>query len=68
VRAENGVGEEIVHELLRRVVVHRDLLEHDITLLVDLGERRREHHVGHHLERRVDVPIRNARVDDGVLA
>ena len=57
-----------MHELLRRVLVHRDLLEHDLALLVELGERRREHHVGHHLERVLDVPVGHARVDDGVLA
>ena len=66
--AEDGLREEVVHELLRRVLVHRDLLEHDLALLVDLGEGRREDHVGHDLERRLDVVIGDARVDDGVLA
>ena len=65
---EDGLREQVVHELLRRVLVHRDLLEHDLALLVDLGERRREDHVGHHLERRLDVMVGDARVDDGVLA
>jgi hypothetical protein len=65
---EDCLREEIVHELLRRVLVHRDLLEHDLPLLVDLGERGGEDHVGHHLERRLDVMIRDAGVDDGVLA
>ena len=59
--------EEVVHELLRRVLVHRDLLEHHLALLVDLGEGGREDHVGHHLERRLHVVIGDARVDDGVL-
>ncbi len=66
--AEDGLREEVVHELLRRVLVHRDLLEHDLALLVDLGEGGREDHVRHHLERRLDVVIGDARVDDGVLA
>ena len=66
--AEDGLREEVVHELLRRVLVHRDLLEHDLALLVDLGEGGREDHVGHHLERRLDVVVGDARVDDGVLA
>ena len=66
--AEDGLREEVVHELLRGVLVHRDLLEHDLPLLVDLGERGREDHVGHHLERRLDVVVGDARVDDGVLA
>ena len=65
--AEDGLREEVVHELLRRVLVHRDLLEHDLALLVDLGEGRREDHVRHHLERRLDVVVGHARVDDGVL-
>ena len=66
--AEDGFREEVVHELLRGVLVHRDLLEHDLALLVDLGEGGREDHVGHHLERRLDVVVGDARVDDGVLA
>ncbi len=59
-RAEHRLGEEIVHELLWCVVVHRDLLEHDLALLVELGERRREHHVGHHRERLFDVFVGHA--------
>ncbi len=65
---EDGLREQVVHELLRRVLVHRDLLEHDLALLVDLGKRRREDHVGHDLESRLDVMVGNACVDDGVLA
>ena len=57
-----------MHELLRRVLVHRDLLEHDLPFLVELGERRREDHVGHHLESLLDMPVGYARVDDRVLA
>ena len=49
--AEDRLGEEVVDELLRRVLVHRDLLEHDLPLGVELGERGREDHVGHHVER-----------------
>ena len=66
--AEDRLGEQVVHELLRRVLVHRDLLEHDLALLVEVGERRREHHVGHHLHRFLDVAVGHARIDDGVLA
>ena len=33
-----------------------------------IGERRCEHHVGHHLERDVEVVVGDARVDDGRLA
>ena len=66
--AEHRLREEVVDELLRRVLVHRDLLEHDLALLVDLGERGREDHVGHDVERRLDVVVGHAREDDGVLA
>ena len=55
-------------EILRRVLVHRDLLEHDLPLLVELAERGREDHVGHHRDRLLDVPVGHAGVDDGVLA
>ena len=65
---EHRLREEIVDELLRRVLVHRDLLEHDLALLVDLRERGREDHVGHDLERRLDMAIGDAGEDDGVLA
>ena len=61
--AEDGLREEVVDELLRRVLVHRDLLEHDLALGVELGERRREDHVGHHVDRRLEVRVRHARVD-----
>ena len=64
---EHGLREEVVHELLRRVLVHRDLLEHDLPLLVHFGEGGREDHVRHHLERRLDVVVGDARIDDGVL-
>ena len=56
--AEDGLREEVVHELLRRVLVHRDLLEDDLALGVELRERRREHHVRHHVDRRLEVRIR----------
>ena len=65
---EDGLREEVVHELLRGVLVHRDLLEHDLPLLVDLREGGREDHVGDHLERLLDVVVGDPRVDDGVLA
>ena len=60
--------EEVVDELLRRVLVHRDLLEHDFALLVELGERGREDHVRHHRERGLGVAVGDARIDDRVLA
>ena len=36
--AEHGLGDQVVDELLRLVLVHRDLLEHDLALGVDLDE------------------------------
>ena len=55
-------------ELLRLVLVHCDLLEHDLALGVELGERRGEDHLAHHLECRVQPLVRHPRVDHRVLA
>ena len=66
--AEHGLGDQVVHELLRRVVVHRDLLEHDVALGIELGERGREHHLAHHVHRRLELVVGDARVDERVLA
>ena len=66
--AEDGLREEIVDELLRRVLVHRDLLEDDLALRVELRERRREDHVGHDVDRRFEVRVGHARVEHRVLA
>jgi hypothetical protein len=65
---EHGLGEEVVHELLRRVLVHRDLLEDDVTLGIEVGERGREDHVGHHVQCRLDVSVGHARIHHRVLA
>jgi len=67
-RAERRLLDQIVHELLGLVVVHGDLLEHDLALSVELGEAGRKDHFAHHVERRLQLVVRNARVDDGVLA
>ena len=66
--AEDRVGDQIVHELLRRVLVHRDLLEHDLALGLELGERRREDHVAHHVDGGHEMVVGDARVDERVLA
>ena len=66
--AEDRFGGEIVDEILRIVVHHRDLLEHDLALRVDVDQCRREHHVRHHVEGDVDVVVGHPRVDDGRLA
>ena len=67
VAAEDRFGEEVVHELLRGVLVHRDLLEHHRALGVEVAEARGEHHVRHHVERGLHVPVGDARVDHRVL-
>ena len=66
--AEHRLGDQVVHELLRRVLVHRDLLEHDLALGVELLEQRREDHVAHHVERRLEMVVGHAGVDERVLA
>jgi len=67
VRAEGRLLNQIVDELLRLVLVHSDLLEHNLALGIELGESRREDHLPHHVERRLQLVVRDARVDDGVL-
>ena len=65
---EDGIRDQVVHELLRRVVVHRDLLQHDLALRIELRERRREHHVAHHIHRRLEMVIGDPPVHERVLA
>ena len=67
-RAEDGLGRDVVHEVVRRVLDHGDLLEHDLALGVDVGERRPEDHVGHDVERALEPVVGDPRVDDGRLA
>jgi hypothetical protein len=66
--AEDGLREEVVHELVGRVLVHRDLLEHYLALGVDVRKERHVDHVAHHVERTLEVVVGDAHVDDGVLA
>ena len=68
VSAEDCLGREVVDEVLRVIVDHRDLLEHDLALAVDVVEGRCEHHVRHRVERALHVRVGHARVDDGRLA
>ena len=67
VLAEDGLGEVVVDELRRRVLVHGDLFEHDLALLVEVGERGPRDHVGDDLEGLVEVLVEEARVDERVL-
>jgi hypothetical protein len=65
----DGLGEKVVHAIRRLVLVHRDLLEHDLALGVDLRESRAEHHLGHQVERVLGVLVEEAGVDvRGLLA
>ena len=66
--AEDRLAHQVVHELVRRVLVHRDLLEHDLALGVEIREERRVDHVAHHVERLLQVVVGDADVDEGVLA
>ena len=61
--AVDGLGEEVVDAVRRLVLVHRDLLEHDLALGVDVREGRAEHHLGHQVERVLGVLVEEARVD-----
>jgi len=67
-RAEGRLLDQVVHELLRLVLVHRDFFEHDLALGVELREGRCEDHLSHHVERRLELVVRYARIDDRVLA
>ena len=64
VAAEDRLRDEVVDEVLRVVVHHRDLLEHDLALGVELGEGRLVDHPGHHVERRLELVVGHARVDE----
>ena len=63
VAAEDGLAEHVEHRVLRVVLVHRDLLEHDLALGVHVVERRPPHHVGDHVERARQVLVEHPRVD-----
>ena len=67
-RAEDRLGRDVVDEVVRRVLDHRDLLEDDLPLGVDVRERRPEDHVRHHVERALEPVVGDPRVDDGRLA
>ena len=65
-RAEDGLRDDVVDEILRVVLDHGDLLEHDLALRVELGEDGLVDHPDHDVERRLQSIVRNARVEDGV--
>jgi len=63
--AEDGLAEHVEDAILRVVLVHRDLLEHDLLLVGEiLGvEARVPHHVRDDVERRRQVLVDDAGVD-----
>ena len=62
--AVHRFSEHVVDAVRRLVVVHRDLLEHDLTLGVDLvlGQRRAQEHLGHEVEDAVRVLVEETGV------
>ena len=67
-RSEHRLGGDVVDEVVRRVLDHRDLLEHDLALGVDVDERRTEDHVRHDVDCALEAIVGDPRVDDGRLA
>ena len=68
VASEDRVRDKVEDQLLRRVLDHGDLLEDHLPFRVDVGEGRGEDHVGHDVERGLEVLVEDARVHDGVVA
>ena len=62
VRAEDGLGEDVVNPVLGLVVVHRDLLQHDLALGVDFGVGRGQQHLRQQVEDLLGVLVEEARV------
>ena len=61
--SEDRCRDDVVNEILRVVVDHRDLFEHDLALGVDLGEHRVVDHADDHVERRLEPVVGDARVE-----
>ncbi len=68
--AEHRLADQVVHEVLGRVLVHRDLLQHHLALGSRASRRSAASSTmsAHHVERRLEVGVEHAGVDDGVLA
>src|SRR5918994_2429356 len=60
-------GEDVVDPVLGLILVHRDLLEHDLALGVDLRVAWAEQHLGEQLERAVRVYVEQPPVEVGRL-
>ena len=66
---EERLGEQLVHEVGRLVLVHEDLFEDDLALGLDLvgPEGRRPHDVGEDVEAELEVLVEQAGVEGRVL-
>ena len=65
---EHRRPDEVVHLVLGIVLVHGDLLEHDLAFLVEVEEPGALEHVGQHRHRLVQMAVEDAGVEDGVVA
>jgi hypothetical protein len=63
VAAEDRLVEDVVDLVRGLVLVHGDLLEHDLALRVDVRERRGQEHLGQQVERLVRVRVEEAGVE-----
>ncbi|MEZ5062404.1 MAG: hypothetical protein R2700_12980 [Solirubrobacterales bacterium] len=67
VLAEDRVGEHVVDAVGGLVLVHRDLLDHDLPLGVDVREGRLQEHLGEQVERGLGVLVEEPREEVGRL-
>ena len=69
VLGEQRGREQVVHEVVGRVVAHPDLFEDDAPLRLDVvgAERRVPQHVGEHVERGLELRVGHAHVEHGLL-
>ena len=66
--AEDRLCDQVVDEVLRGVLVHGDLLQHDLALCVELLEERRADHLAHDRKRDLEVVGGDTGVEERVLA
>jgi hypothetical protein len=64
---EDGLADQVVDEVVRRVLVHRDLLEDHLALLLEVGPGRRAHHAADTADGLRQLRVDDARVDGRVL-
>ena len=65
--AIDGAADEVEDAVLGVVFVHRDLLQHDLALGLELAEARLPDHLAHDREGVLEVPVEHARVERGRL-